>query len=881
MHEFPIALRSNTPPLDESWRGAGAHDQRLHRIVKTTLVLALVVTGLTGVLSWRSARAASENADWVGHTYDVMAKIGVTSSHVVEMQTDARGFSLGGPQILLNRYQEKRVEVGSDLDVLQRVTQDNLSQQQRIDTLLRPQVVAMMQFDANAVTQRQSGARIPGEREILAGETLMDQIRSTIAGMQAEESRLLIDRERRTADARRLTSFITSVGVLFGTVSLMLAGYAIQRGINASVGVRTQLDAATARMEGIIGSAMDAIITVDDQQRILLFNSAAEKMFRRTATDTLGQPLECLIPKRFHGSHAGHIRRFGETGSTSRAMGTLGSLWGVRADGEEFQIEASISQTVASGKKLFTVILRDVTERALGEEALRSSEQRIRTLLDSTEEAIFGEDTEGNCMFCNSATARLLGFDSPEELMRRNMHETMHHAKPDGTPLPREECAILQAIRGGSNYHADSMVFWRKDGTYFPAECWAHPLFEKEKITGSVITFLDISERRQAEAALRENARLLDLAQVMVRDMESRIVLWNAGSEKLYGFSRQEAMGKVSHALLKTEFPEPIDVIEKKLTQAGWWEGELVHHKKDGTRLIVASVWALHRDPQGCPVSILEANTDITQSKANEREIRRLNNELEDRVQQRTAQFQAANKELEAFTYSVSHDLRAPLRHISGFSKMLAEEFGPTLPPDARRYVERIQEGTRRMGLLVDDLLNLGRVGRQELSVQATGLKSIVNDVISDLATECDGRKVEWKVGALPFVDCDPGLMRQVFQNLLSNALKFTRTRETATIEIGQKNENNPPLIFVSDNGVGFSMKYAEKLFGVFQRLHRQEDFEGTGVGLATVQRIIQKHGGRIWAEAELDKGATFYFTIVTADQAETSLKTAVAGGKA
>jgi light-regulated signal transduction histidine kinase (bacteriophytochrome) len=239
-------------------------------------------------------------------------------------------------------------------------------------------------------------------------------------------------------------------------------------------------------------------------------------------------------------------------------------------------------------------------------------------------------------------------------------------------------------------------------------------------------------------------------------------------------------------------------------------------------------------------------------------EIRRVNTELS-----------ASVKELEAFTYSVSHDLRAPVRHISGFSKILVEEFGTHLPPDAQHHLQRIEEGTRRMGMLVDDLLNLARVGRSALSLQVTGLKSLVDEVIGSLAPDIGERHVEWKVGSLPYGECDPGLMTQVFQNLLSNALKFTRPRAQAVIDVGLAQENGRTVIYVRDNGVGFSMKYADKLFGVFQRLHRPEDFEGTGVGLATVQRIIQKHGGRIWATADLDKGATFYFSLASADKAE------------
>jgi len=245
-------------------------------------------------------------------------------------------------------------------------------------------------------------------------------------------------------------------------------------------------------------------------------------------------------------------------------------------------------------------------------------------------------------------------------------------------------------------------------------------------------------------------------------------------------------------------------------------------------------------------------------------ELRKLNEELEARVRARTADLEGTNRELEAFTYSVSHDLRAPLRHIDGFSKLLLEEHGPELSDQARHYLTRVREGAVRMGQLVDDLLNLSRVGRQELRCQIVGLNSLVEEVRRELKPDMEGRKIDWKIGPLPFVECDPALMRQVFANLLSNAVKFTRPRERAVIEIGTTTQEGQAVIFVRDNGVGFSMKYVDKLFGIFQRLHRQEDFEGTGVGLATVQRIIHKHGGQVWAEGELNKGATFYFGLGT-----------------
>jgi two-component system, sensor histidine kinase and response regulator len=244
------------------------------------------------------------------------------------------------------------------------------------------------------------------------------------------------------------------------------------------------------------------------------------------------------------------------------------------------------------------------------------------------------------------------------------------------------------------------------------------------------------------------------------------------------------------------------------------------------------------------------------------RRLRLENAALERRVRERTAELEAANSELEAFSYSVSHDLRAPLRHINGFAELLAESVATTLSETDRHYLNLILNSVGKMSRLIDDLLDFSRMGRAEMRRTQVNLHDLVEKVIEELQPETEGRNIVWKKGLLPQVQADPSLLRQVFSNLLFNAIKYTRPRNPAEIEIGCKIEPEETVIFVRDNGVGFDMQYADKLFGVFQRLHSEEEFEGTGIGLANVRRIIGRHGGRTWAQGKVNEGATFYFSL-------------------
>jgi light-regulated signal transduction histidine kinase (bacteriophytochrome) len=252
---------------------------------------------------------------------------------------------------------------------------------------------------------------------------------------------------------------------------------------------------------------------------------------------------------------------------------------------------------------------------------------------------------------------------------------------------------------------------------------------------------------------------------------------------------------------------------------------------------------------------------EVAERRQREQQVRHLNEQLE----RRTAELEASNRELEAFAYSISHDLRAPLRHMGGFAELLQQRATASLDEKSRGYMETVLDAARRMGLLIDDLLAFSRIGRAETRETAVDLRHLVDEVVQEVRPDTAGRNISWRIGDLPVLHGDRSMLRLVFVNLIANAVKFTRTRERAEIEIGSVEDERGVVVFVKDNGVGFDMKYLNKLFRVFQRLHRSEEFEGTGIGLATVQRVIQRHGGTVWAEGSVNGGARIFFSVPAA----------------
>jgi PAS domain S-box-containing protein len=345
-----------------------------------------------------------------------------------------------------------------------------------------------------------------------------------------------------------------------------------------------------------------------------------------------------------------------------------------------------------------------------------------------------------------------------------------------------------------------------------------------------------------------------------VVDMENlRFLGVNQAAMDLYGYTREQFLAMSAEEVrLPGERGSFRGFLRRESGEV--IRGAFRHVKKSGEPIEVEGVGHLV-NWRGRPARLVMLS-DVTERRRTQQELERLNRELEDRVRSRTAQLEAANKELEAFSYSVSHDLRAPVRHIDGFVKLLERELPPPTEKTAH-YLRTIAASSQRMAALIDDLLALSRTGRAPLEMRNVQLRQLVDEVIVDLKPDFARRKLEWRIAPLPAVRADPSLLRVVLQNLLDNAVKYTQPQEAAVVEIGAlRLDDGDTAVYVRDNGVGFDMRYADRLFGVFQRLHRAEEFEGSGIGLATARRVVHRHGGRIWGEGEPGRGACFYFTI-------------------
>ena len=521
---------------------------------------------------------------------------------------------------------------------------------------------------------------------------------------------------------------------------------------------------------------------------------------------------------------------------------------------------------------------RDVTKRKRAEQAVQESEARLRIITRELTERVkeltalhqafrlFQSELPPNKEFFTRLVALLPpAWQYPEICQARICYGEIEVKTDDWRETPWKQ-SVKFTTKDGQKGSVE-VVYLEERETKAEGPFLAEERDLIQSLADMLTTYLD---RRRAEKLLYFSEERFRVA-IQHSPIGFALVApngkWlnvNPAICSIVGYTKEE--------LLKLDFqtityPDDLDIDLNYVQQMLKREIETYQMEKRYIHKNGHIVWtqlnvSLVLDSENQPLYFVAQIQDITQRKEAEEEIRQLNLDLERRVKQRTIELEAANKELEAFSYSISHDLRSPLRTIDGFSQAVLEDYAHMLPEDGQRYLHMIREGAQRMGALIDDLLSFSRLSRQPINNRLFDPTKLVNDLYKELKEEHKGRSVEFQIEALPLCQGDPSLLKQVWSNLLSNALKYTRVREQAVIKVGYKEIEEEKVYFIEDNGAGFDMKYAHKLFGVFQRLHQAEEFEGTGVGLAIVQRIITRHGGRIWTEAAKDKGATFYFTL-------------------
>jgi len=829
----------------------------LERRIQVGFGIAVAIIVAVGAASLRSTDATVSGAHWVAHTLQVRAELEAGFADLMEAETGVRGYVITGDTSYLAPYRFARATLSSRLRGLRALTADNPAQQRRLDSLDALVATRLERFQWTVETRRTGGPAAAGWAVIGGrGKELMQQVRGLVRQMEDDEERLLAERSAALQAKARLARLTAWGGALVAITLPVIAGALITRELAGRRRVEQTLGETQRRFQQVLASSTAVIYANAVSGTTFSPTWVSENVTRITgyAPDEPLQPtwwLDNLHPDDRARVLSEMPALFANDQLTTeyRFRGKDGAYHWVHDEARLLR-DAAGEPTEVVGSWV------DITDRRQAETSLRASEARLRLLVGSVRDyAIYMLDPEGHVRSWNAGARQIKGYTESEIL---GQHFSRFYT-PEDVAAGRPDAALRAAIAGGRFEEENWRV--RKDGSRF----WADVVItavrdDRGALVGFAKVTRDLTERKRAEQALRASEERFGILAVTANDAilsadsHGNITYFNPGAERIFGYTTEEVSGRPLTTLMPERFADAhrAGLARYLATREARVIGrtvELAGRRKDGTEFPLELSLAAWN--QGAEVAFTAIIRDITSRK-----------EGEERLRSYATQLEAANKEIEAFSYSVSHDLRAPLRSLDGFSQALLEDYHDRLDDTGRDFLQRVRAASQRMGTLIDDLLSLSRVTRGDLQVEKVDLSALATALAAELQRSDPQRDVRFAIAPDLVARGDPGLMRLVLQNLLGNAWKFTGKRSPAHVEVGSMAHDGRRAFFVQDDGAGFDMAYAAKLFGAFQRLHASDEFPGSGIGLATVQRIIHRHGGQVWAEGTPGRGATFYFTL-------------------